>query len=73
MGWLIVAFTWGMLRLAFVLYGVEDGFGSNPGNWTFGQLVSVLLLAAPLITMVGYFDHGKLWKFHILVSPTTCV
>lgn len=64
--WLIVAFVWGILRVYINLHYREIYFMDDTvmlsvdrGGWTFGQIVSVALLAAPLITIIEYFDHGK--------------
>lgn len=40
-------------------YGLWTKTASHDrGNWTFGQVVSLVLLATPLVTLLGYFDRG---------------
>lgn len=62
-----MAFVWGIWRVYLHLQYPKDRFEHGTvlfsvgrGDWTFGQIVSVTLLAAPLITIIEYFDHGKL-------------
>ena len=60
-----MAFVWGIWCVIINLYYprrfVEETviFSVDRSDWTFGQIVSVTLLAAPLITIIEYFDHGK--------------
>lgn len=53
--WLVTSFTWGCLRLFYML-PLGDGGSSD---WTFGQVVPVVVLAAPLLTIAEYFFPGK--------------
>jgi hypothetical protein len=46
--WLLVAFGWGMVHILWDL----SQEGSLVGHWIFGQVVAVVLLAAPFITMM---------------------
>ena len=32
--------------------------GQNKGDWSFGQVVSLVLLVAPLMGLLEYFDPG---------------
>ena len=52
--WLLASFIWGVLQLAFTLL-LSDG-GNN--DWTFGQIVPVLLIAAPLISIFEFISKG---------------
>ncbi|OQD87340.1 hypothetical protein PENSOL_c080G08371 [Penicillium solitum] len=63
--WLLIAFIWGLLQLMGALNdgSKELGLWTMPGShtrtdWTFGQVVSLLLLAAPLISLLEYLDHS---------------
>ncbi|KAJ5421535.1 hypothetical protein N7491_009980, partial [Penicillium cf. griseofulvum] len=59
--WLIMAFTFGIAELIVTIYRPEKmglqasltGFD----DWSFGQVASVLLLAAPLITIFEFFQE----------------
>lgn len=63
--WLFIAFFWGVIRLMSALNDTprdQDLWtktaGQNRGNWSFGQVVSLVLLVAPLMTLLDYFDQG---------------
>ncbi|CAG7919466.1 unnamed protein product [Penicillium olsonii] len=66
--WLFIAFFWGVLRLMSALndnsndQGDQDLWtktaGQNKGDWSFGQVVSLVLLVAPLMGLLEYFDPG---------------
>ena len=45
-----MAFVWGVLCLVYTLqlYGVD----TNRGSWTFGQVISIVVLVAPLISIL---------------------
>lgn len=65
MFWLILAFSWGIYRLIVTIYVAKEsnlpiGFDDNSGDWTFGQVVALVLLVAPLITIVESYDKGNL-------------
>ncbi|KAJ5199886.1 hypothetical protein N7491_009317 [Penicillium cf. griseofulvum] len=71
--WLIVGFVWGTIRLFGVLNTVQGGIDSSAelsvfeiyaqdsderdSDWGFGQVVAVVLLLAPLITIIKYLTH----------------
>ncbi|OAA75190.1 hypothetical protein LEL_07178 [Akanthomyces lecanii RCEF 1005] len=62
-GWVIAAFVWGLWRIIFDLSG---GLSDNLEHvalgrqaWTFGQIVSVLTLLAPIISIVGAWREGR--------------
>ncbi|CAG8179328.1 unnamed protein product [Penicillium nalgiovense] len=70
--WLVAGFVWGTIRLFGVLRIVQrDVRGSNTlsgfsmlqdsdereAGWGFGQVVALVLLLAPLITIIKYFTH----------------
>ncbi|OQE32791.1 hypothetical protein PENFLA_c001G03716 [Penicillium flavigenum] len=70
--WLVAGFVWGTIRLFGVLgivgrHVYEDntlsGFtmvqdpDEREAGWGFGQVVALVLLLAPLITIVKYFTH----------------
>jgi hypothetical protein len=48
------SFMWGLIRLTLTLL-IEDR-GSN--DWSFGQVIPVVLLAAPLLTIFESFFRG---------------
>ncbi|KAJ5183820.1 hypothetical protein N7492_001436 [Penicillium capsulatum] len=62
-GWLLLAFGWGISRLMNTInyqkytpdLKIED---DDSGDWSFGQVVAMVLLAAPIITILEYFDHS---------------
>ncbi|KAJ9602247.1 hypothetical protein H2200_013367 [Cladophialophora chaetospira] len=55
--WLLVAFIWGAIRLGYTLrlYGID----TSRGAWTFGQVISLVLLAAPLISILEFWNEGE--------------
>ncbi|KAJ5538397.1 hypothetical protein N7494_007876, partial [Penicillium frequentans] len=61
--WLIIAFAFGIARVIGTIYrpekmGLEASLtGFN--DWSFGQVAAVVLLAAPLITIIEYFKEGS--------------
>lgn len=52
--WVVINFAWGLIHLIRTRTSV---FGGDE-NWAFGQVVPLILLAAPLITVVEYFNRG---------------
>ncbi|KAJ5922900.1 hypothetical protein N7516_010603 [Penicillium verrucosum] len=63
--WLFIAFFWGVLRLMLALNDTPRSqdlwtttAGHNKGDWTFGQVVSLVLLVAPLMNLLDYFDQN---------------
>lgn len=55
-----MAFLWGIIRLIKAqplpeTYGLEDPSGGNNSDWGFGQVVALVLLVAPFITLAEYF------------------
>ncbi|KAJ6012353.1 hypothetical protein N7522_002708 [Penicillium canescens] len=63
--WLFIAFIWGILRLMAALNDTpkEQDLWTMPtshqrGDWTFGQVVSLVLLAAPFINLLEYLDQN---------------
>jgi hypothetical protein len=77
--WLVAGFVWGTIRLFGVLdiiqLDVHEGDGlsrfamlqdsdEREAGWGFGQVVAVVLLLAPLITMVKYFTYGTPCTFN---------
>jgi hypothetical protein len=58
--WVCVAFAWGVFRLYLDLGGQSGFFTTSRENWTFGQVVSVIMLTAPLVSFFGAFnDDGE--------------
>ncbi|KAJ5802506.1 uncharacterized protein N7503_004956 [Penicillium pulvis] len=39
--------------------GVPPKVSPPSGDWTFGQVMSVVLLAAPLLSIIEYFTSGN--------------
>jgi hypothetical protein len=54
-----VALSWGIWRLLADLAWGADAIRVGNGDWTFGQLVSVIMLVAPLISIVGTLNDGE--------------
>lgn len=63
--WLLISFAWGLYRLVSVLAvqrravsqsGTDRTLSFERANWTFGQVASVALLLAPLITIFEYLN-----------------
>ncbi|KAJ6062818.1 Methylthioribulose-1-phosphate dehydratase [Penicillium canescens] len=57
-GWVCVAFSWGFYRLYLDLGGQSEFFSASREDWTFGQVVSVIMLMAPLISIIGAFNDA---------------
>ncbi|KAF2472365.1 uncharacterized protein BDR25DRAFT_283776 [Lindgomyces ingoldianus] len=53
--WLLGSFIWGLTRLRQTL-GLSNG---GSGEWAFGQVISILQLAAPLLTISEYLYPSK--------------
>jgi hypothetical protein len=49
--WLIAAFVYGVVNLTSVL---NLGHDQGNSNWTFGQIVPIILLAAPALAAVEF-------------------
>ncbi|KZN88534.1 hypothetical protein EN45_071090 [Penicillium chrysogenum] len=79
MCWLVAGFVWGTIRLFGVLNIIQQDVheGSTvlrftmlqesderEAGWGFGQVMAVVLLLAPLITIVKYFTHGTPCTFN---------
>lgn len=60
--WLIVSFTWGIIHVNHIIRQPEV-FGipvpDDTYDWSFGQVVSVLLLIAPAVSILESFSEGK--------------
>lgn len=74
-GWLLVGFTWGTMRLMTLLLDVRGIMSyssmlrdSNDENshWGFGQVVAIVLLIAPLVTFVELFNKGTSFTFYVM-------
>lgn len=55
--WLLMGFAWGMIHLVLVLKLGPGGAGSS--DWTFGQVIPIVLLATPAITLVEFLYEGE--------------
>jgi hypothetical protein len=54
--WLLASFAWGVIQLAEVLQIADEG----NSDWTFGQIAPLVLLFAPIVTVIEYFfDEGN--------------
>jgi hypothetical protein len=53
---MVGSFSWGLIRLLQAL-DIED---RGSGDWSFGQIVPIVLLAAPLLTIFESFFEGML-------------
>lgn len=72
--WLVLGFIWGTMRLFGILGIIKKSVDPYPGeptsiklvqdsderdgDWGFGQVVALVLLLAPLFTIIKYFNHG---------------
>ncbi|KAJ5171285.1 uncharacterized protein N7500_004068 [Penicillium coprophilum] len=64
--WLLVAFSWGIMRLMTLLQVTHEMFfeaftvsENDNSQWGFGQVVAVFLLIVPLITFVEAFGQDE--------------
>ncbi|OJJ68653.1 hypothetical protein ASPBRDRAFT_46845 [Aspergillus brasiliensis CBS 101740] len=63
--WVAFAYFWGVYRFksTFQVVDYPTGFLDGSSDWTFGQVIAMLLLAGPLITIVESFhcddDTGR--------------
>lgn len=55
--WLLVSFTWGTSDLWPLKVKVHEP-GSN--EWTFGQMIAILVLIAPIATLAESILEGRL-------------
>lgn len=69
--WLLVAFSWGVMRLMSLLQVTHGIFfetftvdESQNSQWGFGQVVAIVLLIVPLITFVEAFGQGTIPLSH---------
>lgn len=62
--WVFVAFIWGTLRLVKDLTpnSKMEPLDLNKQAWTFGQVVSIFTLAAPLISIIGTLEKSEFLK-----------
>jgi hypothetical protein len=82
--WLGIAFAWGTFNLVGTFsnlstdpkFEIDSSGGpaevqSGNNDWTFGQVMSVVLLVAPLLTIIEYFNPGKSYLLHTapVVNP----
>ncbi|KAJ5630335.1 uncharacterized protein N7484_010435, partial [Penicillium longicatenatum] len=62
--WLCAAFSWGVSNVVRTFDSLSRETSnsvveSRMSDWTFGQVISVVLLAAPLLAIIEYFSSGK--------------
>ncbi|CZR67607.1 uncharacterized protein PAC_17506 [Phialocephala subalpina] len=62
-----MGFTWGMIHLVLTLKLSTVGIGSS--DWAFGQVVPIVLLAAPVVAIVEFFYEDD--EAEIPVNTTT--
>ena len=58
---MVGSFSWGLIRLLQTLQIQDRGFS----DWSFGQVVPLVLLAAPLLTIFESFSKGTSFFFLI--------
>jgi hypothetical protein len=51
---MVGSFTWGLIRLLRTLSITNSG----SSDWSFGQVIPIVLLAAPLLTIFESFFQG---------------
>ncbi|KAH7136175.1 hypothetical protein B0J11DRAFT_179519 [Dendryphion nanum] len=54
--WMAISFAWGLVHLLRVRRSAHGG----ENDWSFGQVVPVILIAAPLLTVFEFFYPGML-------------
>lgn len=54
-----MSFTWGAVRLWYVMYQSINVEELEDYEWTFGQVMPLVLLAAPIFTMLEGFSKGE--------------
>lgn len=64
--WLLVSFTWGVERLFNTLELVPS---RQNRQWSFGQVMSITLLAIPIVTLVELLYPGKPVQFAFECIP----
>lgn len=52
-----MGFIWGTIHLVYTLSLSQVGVESS--DWTFGQIIQVVLLAAPALTIVEFLYEGE--------------
>lgn len=63
--WLIISFVWGTLNLwthpsKTLLSLIDTPISEEVKNWTFGQVIAIMLLLAPIIALgEGYMAESK--------------
>lgn len=55
--WLIYAMTWGSIHLFVSWTSTSDG---SSNTWSFGQIMPLALLVAPLVSALEFFFPGLL-------------
>ncbi|KAH7384454.1 hypothetical protein BKA66DRAFT_78476 [Pyrenochaeta sp. MPI-SDFR-AT-0127] len=79
--WLVVSFAWGALSLWNSKFELEP----ESREWTFGQVIALVLLVAPFVALIeGYLTDAPLFRTHSsrreitpeeelpLLAPRTC-
>ncbi|KAF2652561.1 hypothetical protein K491DRAFT_718788 [Lophiostoma macrostomum CBS 122681] len=54
--WVVVSFAWGAYKLALTR-NIDGARNHESDGWTFGQVMPVVLLIAPLITFIEHFSE----------------
>ncbi|KAI1809520.1 hypothetical protein GGS20DRAFT_590530 [Poronia punctata] len=57
--WLVVLLVWGTIRLAGSLVTDDEAVSKAEAEWTFGQLLPVILLIAPILSSIWSFVGDK--------------
>ena len=75
--WLMLAFGWGVMRVMDTTDTKKHGLkieDDDSSEWSFGQVMSIVLLAASIITLLEYFDHSMYclaftgWRVDLIAS-----
>jgi len=54
--WIVISFGWGLIQL---IQARKSAYGGD-NDWSFGQVVPVVLIGAPLLTFYEFFYLGIL-------------
>ncbi|KAI0149420.1 hypothetical protein BJ166DRAFT_63179 [Pestalotiopsis sp. NC0098] len=68
--WLTMTMAWGLMQLIKTRSQPDPAFLKLENQWTFGQIIPVVLLAAPILTTVGMFGANGDKSSHHSSAPT---
>lgn len=68
--WLTMTMAWGLMQLIKTRSQPDPAFLKLENQWTFGQIIAVVLLAAPILTTVGMLGANRDKSIHYPPAPT---